>query len=379
MTPIVKLIAFYLPQFHPIPENDAWWGKGFTEWRNVVRAKPLFKGHYQPQLPSDLGFYDLRLTEARQAQADLARKYGVYGFCYYHYWFGGKRLLNKPLDSVLKTGAPDLPFCICWANENWTKKWDGLNREILIQQKYSSEDDEAHIRWLCKVITDKRYITIKGKPLILIYKASLLPEPRRTIDIWRSACRRNGVGDIYLARVESFAERGDPTSLGFDASIEFQPNWKNLPNALRRNAIWKILRKMGITNMAYGYHSIYDYEQVVSHMLAVQKNKPAYVQYHCVMPAWDNSPRTKTGYIFRNSTPKLYEHWLEQLLKMEIGSSADEKIVFINAWNEWAEGCHLEPDQKYGRAYLEATRTAMQNACLCDAAKAQYHSNEAYV
>src|SRR4029077_7166935 len=201
--PKVKLIAFYLPQYHPIPENDDWWGKGFTEWTNVTKARPWFRGHYQPHLPADLGFYDLRLPETREAQANLARQYGIHGFCYYHYWFNGRRLLERPFNEVLASGSPDFPFCLCWANENWTRAWDGLEREVLIQQHYDSNDDLAHIRWLANAFRDPRYIRVHGKPLFLVYRVASLPDPMQTVSIWREEARRLGIGELFLCAVES--------------------------------------------------------------------------------------------------------------------------------------------------------------------------------
>lgn len=200
----VRAIAFYLPQYHPVPENDEWWGKGFTEWRNVSKARPLFPGHYQPHLPADLGFYDLRLPEVREAQAELARAHGISGFVYYHYWFNGRRILERPFNEVLQSGKPDFPFCLCWANENWTRIWDGGDKHILLEQKYSAQDDLAHIQSLIPAFRDERYIRVNGKPLFLVYRAELIPDPVRTAAIWREAAIKAGVGDLYLARVESY-------------------------------------------------------------------------------------------------------------------------------------------------------------------------------
>ncbi|MDQ3627188.1 MAG: glycoside hydrolase family 99-like domain-containing protein, partial [Verrucomicrobiota bacterium] len=216
-----RAIAFYLPQFHPIPENDEWWGKGFTEWTNVAKTRPIYPGHYQPHLPNELGFYDLRLPEARDAQADLARDHGIHGFCYYHYWFNGRRVLERPFNEVLASGRPDFPFCLCWANENWTRAWDGREHDVLLAQHYSEADDREHIRWLCRAFADPRYIRIKGKPLFLVYRTTALPDPRRTTDIWREEARRLGIGELFLGRVESNfpGERGDPRPLGFDAAV----------------------------------------------------------------------------------------------------------------------------------------------------------------
>src|SRR5215471_1865027 len=229
-----RIIAFYLPQFHPIPENDRWWGQGFTEWTNVAKARPLFRGHHQPHLPADLGFYDLRVPEVRQEQADMARQYGISGFCYYHYWFHGRRLLSRPFDEVLASGRPNFPFCLCWANENWTRSWDGTDREVLLPQRHSPEDDRAHIEYLLQAFQDMRYVRIDGRPLFLVYRTELLPDPARTAEIWRQRAHVAGIGDLYLARVESFVSDTDPRAIGFDAAIEFAPDWRNLPTAMFR-------------------------------------------------------------------------------------------------------------------------------------------------
>jgi len=340
-----RLVAFYLPQFHPTPENDAWWGKGFTEWTNVARARPLFSGHYQPRLPDELGFYDLRVAETRQAQADLAREHGIFGFCYYHYWFDGEMLLGRPFEEVLATGKPDFPFCLCWANENWTRSWDGLDRDILIEQRHSVEDDRSHLRHLARAFRDPRYIRVDGKPLFLIYRISKLPDPKRTADVFREEAHALGIGDLFLATVESLRDdRPDPRHHGFDAAVEFQPDWLALPAPSKR---------------LQGETLIYDYARIAETMLA--KKPSPYKRYPCVSPGWDNTARRKKNVlIVEGSTPELYGSWLREVVGR--ARTSGEEIVFINAWNEWGEGAHLEPCQKWGRAYLEATRAALERA-----------------
>lgn len=358
----IRLLAFYLPQYHPIPENDQWWGPGFTEWTNVVKARPLFRGHAQPHLPADLGFYDLRLPEARQAQADLAREYGIAGFCYYHYWFQGRRLLQRPFDEVLASGEPDFPFCLCWANEEWTRAWDGRSGSVIVEQHYSEDDDRQHMRWLARAFADPRYIRVDGKPFFAVYRASRLPDIRRTTAIWRAEARALGIGELYLCRVESFSsERADPTTLGFDAAIEFQPDWLALGQMpmLRRDRPRRLLWKLGLTRSGYQRHQVYRYADVVEQML--RKPAASYTRFPCVTPAWDNSARREVGGgILKGSTPELYERWLRAVLERFEPPSPQENVVFVNAWNEWGEGNHLEPCQQWGRAYLEATRRALQ-------------------
>jgi lipopolysaccharide biosynthesis protein len=362
----LRLLAFYLPQYHPIPENDHWWGQGFTEWTNVVKAKALFPGHHQPHLPSDLGFYDLRVPEVREAQADMAQRYGVSAFCYYHYWFHGRRLLDRPFDEVLTSGRPDFPFCLCWANESWTRSWDGGDREVLMTQRHSAEDDLAHIEHLLPAFQDRRYVRIGGKPLFLVYRTELLPDPIRTAEIWRERAHRTGIGDLYLVRVESFVSDTDPKAIGFDAAVEFAPDWRVLPAPRFRRERWDLLarvqhhlRRIGLIPKLYLNHSIYPYELLLNRML----NKPrvTYKRFSCVTPGWDNSARrARNSTIFCGSTPRLYENWLRTTIRDTLDTfQGDERIVFVNAWNEWAEGNHLEPDQLWGRAYLDATANAV--------------------
>lgn len=357
----VRLIAFYLPQFHPIPENDAWWGKGFTEWTNVTRARPLFPGHDQPHLPADLGFYDLRVAEVREAQADLAREYGIYGFCYYHYWFNGRRILQRPFQEVLASGRPDFPFCICWANEPWTRSWDGWAGEVLLPQEHSLEDDRAHIERLVPALQDPRYIRVSGKPLLLVYRTELLPDPARTAEVWREVATRAGIGDLYLARVESFVRGVNPGTIGFDAAVEFVPNWAEIGPPKFRGPFPALLRRTGLLSRAYGEHRIVDYGQAADRLM--QKKWPSYVWFRGVTPSWDNSPRRAHGaLILHGSKPEKYGAWLQAIVRETVAMNrGDERFVFINAWNEWAEGNHLEPDQRWGRAYLEATARAVAN------------------
>lgn len=347
----VRCIAFYLPQFHPIPENDKWWGKDFTEWTNVRAAQPLFDGHYQPHIPIGLGYYDLRSPEVRQAQAELAKEHGIYGFCYYHYWFNGKRLLELPFNEVLSSGRPDFPFCLCWANENWTRRWDGLEHDILMQQNYCDADDAAFIKNLIPAFIDKRYIRINGKPLLLVYRTGLLPDPKRTSQIWREAMHKAGIGDIYLARVETwFGKEPNPITpqdIGFDAAVEFAPDWRcRGPRVTALN---------GITVQ----NTIFDYAACMNNMIG--KHPSPYKLFRGIFPSWDNTARIRENSImFTGSSPEHYEHWLSELVLSAMTTfSGEERIIFINAWNEWGEGCHLEPDQHYGLAHLKATRQAL--------------------
>lgn len=356
---VARLIAFYLPQYHPIPENDEWWEKGFTEWSNVAKARPLFPGHCQPHIPADLGYYDLRLAEARIAQANLAREYGVFGFCYYHYWFNGRQILERPFSEVLSSGEPEFPFCLCWANENWTRVWDGGDKNVLLQQHYSPEDDERHIQSLLPALADPRYIRINGKPLLLVYRTELLPDSKRTADCWRSIALKQGIGELYLARVESFCGDIYPGDIGFDAAIEFAPDWSCLGNPLHRDSISRFATKMGLLSKYFQYNNVTRYENMVRLMLA-KKEKP-YTWFRCATPGFDNSARRSVNAaIITGATPDSYSLWLRTLIeKVKSNPNHDEQIVFINAWNEWGEGNHLEPDLNWGRSFLEATRHAL--------------------
>lgn len=355
----MRALCFHLPQFHPVPENDEWWGKGFTEWRNVAKARPLFDNHYQPHLPADLGFYDLRLPEAREAQANLAREYGIHGFVYYHYWFNGRRILERPVNAILESGKPDFPFCLCWANENWTRRWDGHDQEVLLKQDYSPEDDIAHIRSLIPAFNDPRYIKVHGKPLFLVYRLGHLPEPEATLLRWREEAIKAGLPGLYLVNVESFSgDHGLAAKLPLDAAVEFAPDWNCLGPAKRpfhRRPPWFRSRPVG---PPWWTNHISTYGDLADAML--RKPSVPYLRYRAVTPMWDNSARRKeNAAIFVNSTPQRYEQWLSDVIRSFEPPTPDEDLVFINAWNEWAEGNHLEPCLKWGHAYLEATRRAL--------------------
>ena len=352
-----RVIAIYLPQFHPFKENNEWWGNGFTEWTNVAKARPRYIGHYQPHIPADLGFYDLRLSETRIAQSDLATKYGIDGFCYYHYWFNGKVLMERPLEEILESKEPDFPFMLCWANENWTRAWDGRDRQVLIEQKYSEEDDYAHIKYLMPYLIDERYIKINGKPVIAIYRSTLLPNVNRTIEIWEEEAKKNGI-ELYIIRFESANIVGEKYMMNFKAAAEFQPISKNgYKYSILQRGVNKICRLFGLESKIPTH---IDYCKYVKYQKKHQLNVD-YKRFPCVTPMWDNSPRRVGGsyFSFKNCHPKYYKRWLSFVLKNFEPYSSDENLVFINAWNEWAEGNHLEPDLKWGRQYLEATKQAV--------------------
>jgi glycosyltransferase involved in cell wall biosynthesis len=343
-----RVIAFYLPQFHTIPENDEWWGEGFTEWANVRSAQPWLAGHYQPHVPGELGYYDLRDPEVQRRQVELARLYGIYGFCFYFYWFAGKRLLETPLRNYLRDPSLDLPFMLCWANENWSRRWDGRDDDVLIAQDHSTEDDLAFIEHVAGYLRDPRYIRVGGKPVLVVYRPTLLPDPKATVASWRTWCRDKGVGEIYLACTQSF-ESVDPRDYDFDAAIEFPPNNSGIPDVTR------LVRP----DPGFGGR-ICDWSPLIER--SERYAKPTYRLHRGVCPSWDNTPRRGAkGTVLVNSTPGRFARWATNAIR-DTGDrfeSPDERLVFVNAWNEWAEGTHLEPDLVYGYAWLESIRVAL--------------------
>lgn len=340
-----RLIAFFLPQFHPIPENDTWWGKGFTEWTNVTKAKPLFEGHYQPHLPSDLGFYDLRLRDSRHEQIRLAKQFGIDGFCYHYYWFSGTRLLHRPLDDMLADKESDMPFCLCWANENWTRRWDAAEHEILIAQKYLPDDDVNFIKGLIPFFRDPRYIRLNHEPLLVVYRPQHLPDARKTAKVWRDYCASVGIGNIHLCAALTHGNE-DFIKFGFDSGVQFPPHNPKSAN---------INDKIKFHDAFRGH--VMQYATIAQSYLD-RTYRTARV-FKTVVPSWDNTARTSDrALVLLNGTPENYEYWLSSTIDQVQRSGEGDQLVFINAWNEWAEGCHLEPDRRFGHGFLQATLNA---------------------
>lgn len=348
----IKPIAFYLPQFHPIPENNKWWGEGFTEWVNVKRAFPMFSGHYQPHEPGVLGYYNLvDDNDVQRKQIELAKQYGIYGFCYYYYWFNGKRLLEKPLDRVLGDKTLDFPFCICWANETWSRRWDGSENEVLIQQVHNDETDEKFILEVIPILKDPRYISVNGAPLLLIYRVDLFKDLENTIKNWRRICAEHGLPHIHVSMVQSFSAH-NPLMRGCDSATEFPPhNQRYSPNTGNIE---------GLNPDFDG--KIFDYKDFVARAMNTRKSN--FLHFRGAMLSWDNTARRLTkAIIYRNAEPEEYKKLLLSIVDFTSRMPKDERLIFINAWNEWAEGTHLEPDMKYGDAYLQATRDAIAINC----------------
>lgn len=356
----IKPIALYLPQFHEIPENNEWWGKGFTEWTNVKKAKPVFSGHYQPHVPLNDNYYDLTDIKNMRKQADLAKAYGIYGFCFYHYWFNGQLLLEKPIEQWLASNI-DFNYCLSWANENWTRRWDGMDKEILMQQIYSEKDEYDHINYLIQFFKDPRYIKVGDKPVLLMYRTELHPNITEATEIWRSEAKKSGFEDLYLIRMENFVRHVDPVISGFDAGMEFAPDGtcqgiKVLKKNILRYRVKKVLHFTRLKKSGYFSNYIYDYQDLKKNMET--RETPDYTYFRCACPSWDNSARrSKEAQIYINSSPAVFGDWVKNLChftRKEL--DPDKQFLFINAWNEWGEGCHIEPDKKYGYSFLEAVR-----------------------
>ncbi len=350
-----RLIALYLPQYYPIPENNRWWCEGFTEWTNVAKARPLFRGHYQPHLPANLGFYDLRVPETRLAQASLAAKYGIEAFCYWHYWFGnGSRILQRPFDEVLKSGEPNFPFCLGWANETWTGTWHGSSNRVLIEQKYPGWDDhKKHFDFFLQAFSDPRYVCVDGKPILFIYRPAQIPQCHKVMDLWRELAEKNHFPGLHLVAQAPTIE-WNPYKNGFDAmTISLMPTWElhtftqKIRNRIERNAFLKSM----ITRVTEKPLNVYPYREAIKYFI-MQNIEWEY--YPMVIPNWDNTPRTgRYGLVYTGSTPELFKMHLRDALSVVSKLDENRRILFIKSWNEWAEGNHLEPDQQFGLRYLE--------------------------
>jgi lipopolysaccharide biosynthesis protein len=348
--PLVQLFAFYLPQFHAIPENDEWWGKGFTEWTNVTRGLPRFQDHFQPRLPADLGFYDLRLAGTLRAQWALAKRYGMTGFCFHWYWFSGKRLLEGPLRLLLADPAIDMPFFVNWANESWTRRWDGQEKSILMEQRYAPEDDVALADAFLEFVKDPRYVRIEGRAVVMIYTPSAMPDAAASIARWRARFVEMGERSPYVMTPHRHDEP-DVRRFGIDAVVQYPPHNVNPPLA-------RVNDSYALYDAAFT-GNIFHYDDVAEHLLRVQA--PGVTLMRGLCPSWDNEARRPNGgMVYQGSTPAKYGTWLARACQDMIERQAPaERFVFINAWNEWAEGAYLEPDRHFGHAYLRENARAL--------------------
>ncbi len=355
-TTSARAVAFYLPQFHPVPENDEWWGPGFTEWTNVARARRLYPGHAQPVVPADLGFYDLRLPEARAAQAELARAYGVEAFAYWHYWFGnGRRLLDRPFREVLSSGEPDLPFCLAWANQTWSGIWHGDPDRVLVRQDYPGDDDHvAHFEAVLPALRDPRYLRVGGRPVFYVFRPEELPDAGRFVDLWQSLARRAGLEGLYLVAEMSDLVGGGVRydrvkEDGFDAGV-----YMRMPAGTSR---LDVLRMRAVRKLAGG-PEIHPYTTDWA-----AQNRTGDLVQPCVYPNWDNTPRSgRRGVVLHGATPDKFRANVRQAVASVAHRPAEERLLWVKSWNEWAEGNHLEPDLRFGRGWLEALRDGLASA-----------------
>ncbi len=347
----MKLIAFLLPQFHRIEENDRWWGEGFTEWTNVRKAVPLYPGHAQPRQPLDRCYYDLTDPDARERQADLARSHGIYGFCYYHYWFRGRRLLERPFREVLESGEPDMPFCLSWANEPWTRRWDGMDSEVLMPQEYGDEEDwTRHFEFLLEAFRDERYIRVDGKPLFLIYRPADIPRCDEMLLHWRKLASKNGLRGLHLVRTLGGFPVGEPR--GFDASMEFEPHYTFAHGSMK--SPWSAIP------VRDGEHLAIEYDKVWSSILERTPHRDGEPVYPGAFVHWDNTPRKGVhGQSCLGMTPKKFGRYLARQI-VRAREQYGSEFLFLNAWNEWAEGAYLEPDDLHGFRYLTEVRKALE-------------------
>lgn len=353
-----RVIAYYLPQFHPVAENDLWWGKGFTEWTNVGKAKPLFRGHYQPRVPADLGYYDLRIPEIRQAQAEMAKNAGIEGFCYWHYWFGnGRRLLERPFHEVLNSGTPNFPFCLAWANHSWSDKTfdkDGIDK-LLVEQLYPGEEDYVnHFYALLPAFKDSRYIRVNDKPLFTIFAPKAIPKVDQYLSLWRKLALENGLNGIHFVGItDDIDDVVKLPHMGFDAvNLNRLFHFSKHEYSLIKKVISKISR------LYFNRSTTIEYKIAAKYFSGVEDKLNCC--YPTLIPNWDHSPRSgRKIHILRNSTPRYFEKHADIVFDMIKEKTFDEKIVYIKSWNEWAEGNYMEPDLRFGKGYLDALNRSL--------------------
>ena len=373
----IKVICFYLPQFHSIPENDKAYGKGFVEWTNTKKAAPLFEGHYQPRTPYQYNYYNLLDNHTMFEQSEMAQKYGVWGFCYYHYWFkDGKKLLEKPIENMLKDRSITIPFCLCWANENWSKRWDGGNKEIIVAQDYGNQSEwDIHMDYLIDFFRDERYITVDGKPLIIIYKPELIPKLKKMLKYFDEYAKTQGLkGLCFAVQHPAYYLEGHDMNL-FDYYIGFEPEFSRDKKDIMENGTWRTnmkrimvkahLGKIANSIRAYRINrannrekslTVIDYDDAWNNLLNMTENNKKFLPGAFV--DWDNTPRNKTGIAYHGASPEKFEYYCKQLVN-KVKRSKNLNVIFINAWNEWAEGAYLEPDEKYGMEYLKALQSVI--------------------
>lgn len=373
---LVRLVALYFPQFHAIPENDAWWGEGFTDWVNVRKARPQFRGHFQPRVPAGGRYYDQSKLETLAWQIDLAKRHGVHAFCHYHYWFDGKQLLETPTNLVMENRDLDLPFCLAWANETWSRRWDGRDHHILQQQRHTPDPAlwRRHFDYLYRAWSDDRALKVDGKPVFLIYRAHLIVELGRMIDCWREWARERGLPGLYLVAMKQYEFPVPAVLAHFDATMQFQPFEAlfspDFPDdqPLARKALtpFRLLpEKVQDLLRAARYQffprlTFYDYEKVWEHIVSLPEREGGIPAFPGAFVDWDNTARyVKRARIFKGATPERFDYWFRRLVAATAQRPQPERLVFLNAWNEWAEGTYLEPDERHGLAYLEAVRDAL--------------------
>jgi hypothetical protein len=355
----VKLIAFYLPQFHAIPENDTWWGNGFTEWTNIKKAKPLFREHYQPRIPLDKNYYNLLDESVIKKQFLMAKEYGLYGFCFYHYWFNGTLLLERPIERVINSDYK-IPYCLCWANEPWTRSWDGNSNEILISQCYGGEKEwEKHFNYLKNFFCDKYYIKKENKPVLILYRTNNIQNCDEMILYWDKKCKRSGFSGIYIIE-EKNTFQNKTVCKGSNAVLEFEPMYTLKFGRTCRQRVSDKIRKHVMNKKNTNQLLVYKYDEIWKNIIRRKHEKSIKKQYYGAFVDWDNTPRKgKNGLVMLGGTPQKFSKYMSRLIKKAKHNKSE--MIFINAWNEWAEGTYLEPDEKNKYAYLKAIKAAIKD------------------